>query len=316
MKKLFELVNEEVFVDCFIPSGVELKKAKNGKDFIELKLLQHDVVIDGKKWDATPEDLENIKNAAVLKAQVKVNIYMDKPQLVIVKYKPLTKEEADLSEVLSVSKFTQQEIFDEFKFTVSFCQNETLRKIVSYLFDKYEEKLAIYGGTKTHHHNKVRGLAEHTYIMLKTAKSLVENVDMYSDVNKDLLYMGIIIHDFAKMDELEANEYGIIEDYTMSGELLGHLVMGTENIVEACAKLNIDKFDKYVVMLRHMIISHHGIPEHGSNRYPMFKEAQLLYELDVMDCKVTMFDNVTDQMDNNSFSKRQWALDNRKIFKA
>lgn len=316
MKKLFELANEEVFKDYFIPTNVELKTASNGKKFLSLSLINHDITIEAKKWDATEDDFNYISTAQVLKAEVKVNIYMEKPQLVILRYKPLKKEELDLSKVISVSKYELDDMLNEFEITISNCQNENLRNITLYLYNQYKEKLSYYGGAKTHHHNKVKGLAEHTYMMLKTAKSLVENVDIYSDVDTDLLYMGIIIHDLGKIDELQANEFGIINDYTFSGELLGHLVMGSENIIEACIKLNIDKFNKKVVMLRHMIISHHGIPEHGSNRYPMFKEAQLLHELDVMDCKITMFDNVTDQIENDTFSKRQWSLDNRKIYKA
>ena len=153
--------------------------------------------------------------------------------------------------------------------------------------------------------------------MLISANASLDNdkTDLYKNINKDLLYTAILLHDIGKIEELKSNKYGIIEEYSMPGELLGHIVIGSNKIIQACNKLNIDIFDKDIVLLNHCIISHHGKLEYGSVRPPMIREAQILFELDYNSTYMDMFNNVLETLNDGEFSNRQFLMDNRKIYK-
>ena len=133
------------------------------------------------------------------------------------------------------------------------------------------------------------------------------------DVNmEDLLFAGAILHDIAKIGEFEASEQGVVSGYTVRGSLIGHLVDGAMAIEKAGEKLGTDK--NLLMLLEHMIISHHGEPEFGAAVRPMFLEAEILSQLDLLDARIYEFSNAVAPIKPGEFSSRQWALDNRKLY--
>ena len=70
-----------------------------------------------------------------------------------------------------------------------------------------------------------------------------------------------------------------------------------------------------LMLMEHMIISHHGEPDFGAAVRPMFLEAELLAELDLMDARIFEIAQAVDEVEDGEFTARQWALDNRKLFK-
>lgn len=314
--KITEIKNGDVVVADFLVVNADLKPTKNpNKQFIDLKLTNSHTEIMAKKWDANEEVLNIFKNAFAIRVKATVNEWQGDLQLIIDQFKVINETDIDISNFLPKAPLSFELMDEEFKITIENIQNPIIKNITNFIYNEKREKLKTHGGAKVQHHNFICGLMFHVYEMLMSAKSLVNNVPSFSDLNTDYLYAGIILHDIGKIDELKANKYGIIEDYTLAGELIGHLVMSSENIVEAAYKLNMDKNCVEIVMLRHMMISHHGELEYGSNRNPMTREAELLYRLDNMSCHDNMINNVLNTMDNNTFSKRQWSLDNRKIYK-
>lgn len=314
--KVTEVKAGEVIVADFLVTNAELKPTKNpNKSFIDLKLINSHSEIMAKKWDATEEILEAFKTAYAIRVKATVNEWQGDLQLIIDQYKIIEESDMDISNFLPKAPISFEEMDLEFIKTIDNIQNDIIKNVTLFIYSKKKSQLRTHGGAKVQHHNYVCGLMFHEYEMLMMAKSLVNNVPSYSNLNTDYLYAGIILHDLGKLDELKANQYGIIEDYTLVGELVGHLVIGSENIVEAAFNLGLDKNCVELVMLRHLMISHHGELEYGSNRNPMTREAELLYRLDNMNCHDTMINNVLNTMEDNTFSKRQWALDNRKIYK-
>ena len=137
---------------------------------------------------------------------------------------------------------------------------------------------------------------------------------VYSFLNTDLVYAGVILHDMAKIDEMDASELGIVSDYTIEGQLLGHIVMGAENIREAAAAVNADK--EISMILQHMIVAHHYEPDYGSPKKPMLPEAQMLHYLDDMDATMYDMKKAIDSTDPGNMSDSVWSLDKRRIYKS
>ena len=111
---------------------------------------------------------------------------------------------------------------------------------------------------------------------------------------------------------METGKSGLCSSYSVGGELIGHLVKGAMFVEETAKKLGID--DERVILLEHMILSHHGVPEFGSPVYPMFLEAEILSTLDSLDAKIYEINNAASGVNPGEFTDRQWALDNRKLF--
>lgn len=112
--------------------------------------------------------------------------------------------------------------------------------------------------------------------------------------------------------EFQLSKTGLVKSYSTEGELIGHLVKGAIYVEEAAKKLGIES--EKVVLLQHMILSHHGVPEFGSPVRPMFLEAEILSSLDSLDATIYEINNATSKVNTGDFTDRQWALDNRKLY--
>lgn len=135
---------------------------------------------------------------------------------------------------------------------------------------------------------------------------------VYPFIDRELLLAGAILHDISKLDEFDVNNAGVADGYTIEGNLLGHISMGATKIDKYAERLGIDR--SVSVLLQHMILSHHGEPEFGAAVRPMFIEAEVLSELDLMDSRVYEMREAVQGAQPNDFSGRVWALDNRKLF--
>ncbi|MBQ9987479.1 MAG: HD domain-containing protein, partial [Erysipelotrichales bacterium] len=126
-----------------------------------------------------------------------------------------------------------------------------------------------------------------------------------------LLYAGIILHDVGKVYELSGP---VTTEYTMQGKLLGHISIMQAIVYETARKLGYE--NEQVILLRHMILSHHGQYEFGSPVLPMIPEAEILNYIDNIDARMNMFTKIVEPLENGTFSGRNFSLENRQIYKA
>ena len=66
------------------------------------------------------------------------------------------------------------------------------------------------------------------------------------------------------------------------------------------------------MLLKHMILSHHGKLEYGSPKLPMLKEAEILCYIDNIDARMNMFDKAFKKTSKGQFTEKysQWNIDN------
>src|SRR5262249_22486091 len=139
----------------------------------------------------------------------------------------------------------------------------------------------------------------------------------YPELDRDLLLMGVFLHDVGKVRELSFDRNFA---YTDEGQLIGHLVIGVEMLTEKAARvpdLTGEPFPKELLLrLKHMIVSHHGTYEFGSPKLPMTPEAIALHHLDNFDAKVHSFtrDIREDRNQESSWTPFNQSLQ-RRLFK-
>ena len=149
----------------------------------------------------------------------------------------------------------------------------------------------------------------HTLSIVRLAQNICK---VYPFVDEELLISGAILHDIAKLTEFEVADTGIATGYSIEGNLLGHLTMGAEVIGRYAEKLGI--ISDVPLLLKHMCLSHHGEPEYGAAVRPMFIEAELLSELDLMDSRVYEMREAVEAAKEGEFSGKIWAMENRKLY--
>ena len=121
---------------------------------------------------------------------------------------------------------------------------------------------------------------------------------------------GILLHDVGKIEELRS---GAVTEYTLEGKLLGHISISQTMVQETADELGIE--GEKVLLLRHMILAHHGKQEFGSPVLPQIMEAEVLHMIDDMDAKMTMIQKELDKIGPGEFSAKIFTLDNRSFYK-
>lgn len=186
--------------------------------------------------------------------------------------------------------------------------NKILKDITTKIYKAHEKAFYMHPAATKFHHAYVGGLSYHTLTMLKLIDPFIE---IYPYLNRDLLYAGTILHDMSKIDEIS----GVDGEYTKEGLLIGHLVMQTSMIDLVAHELHYEK-EEEVLLLKHMIISHHGQYNFGSPKKPQIGEALLLWFIDTIDSKFTVLGETLAETQDGSFTNMISVLDKMRFYKA
>ena len=220
----------------------------------------------------------------------------------------IVTKETVLRKFYSASPLTSLEAKEEIDKYISKIENNVIREITSSLISKHEEDFYIYPAASRMHHAYVGGLAYHSIGMLHLADGFIEN---YPYLNKDYIYAGILLHDIGKTIELS----GVVNtEYSLKGQLLGHLVLGARQIENMANELGYGECEE-VLFLEHMLISHHGQPQFGSAKKPMTAEALVLWYIDTIDSKFRVLGEELEKTQTGTYTDSIGVLDRSKFYK-
>lgn len=290
-----------------------IKEAKKGvttvgKPFMSLILQDRSGDIEAKLWD-TNEEHENLYRAQVIvKVGGEIHDYRGKNQLRVKQIRPAREEEGvQISDLLPTSAIPKEELFEQLTQYFFQIQNPNISRITRNLTKKYQDQILIYPAATKNHHDYASGLLDHVVSMLKLSEAIC---DLYPTLNRDLLYAGVILHDIGKVIEL-SGPVGTM--YTVEGNLLGHISIMVNEIGQAANELKIE--GEEVMLLKHLVLSHHGKEEWGSPKKPMIQEAEILHYIDNIDAKMNMLTRALDKTKPGEFTERLFPLDNRSFYK-
>ena len=282
----------------------EQRTSSNGGKYLDLTLCDTTGDINCKMWDGT---VQPPKQGAVVKVRGTVQEYNGRLQMRIERMRtPSPADEVDVSQLMPCAPEPPQDMLREINRTIDKMKTPELQAILREMILMCGDKLSYYPAAQRVHHAERSGLLHHTVSVLRASEAILP---LYPFLDGDLLRAGAIAHDLSKTAEFISDESGNVSDYSAEGQLLGHLVHGVAQVREAARRANVT--GEYVLLLSHMIISHHGQPEHGSPRPPMFPEAEMLHLLDDMDAKMNEMEGVMRHTPAGAFSEKIWTLDRR-----
>lgn len=206
---------------------------------------------------------------------------------------------------------TTQSIFELKKRIESYLNsinNKVIKDITFDLYKKYENKFAVYPAATKFHHAYIGGLLFHTVSMLDLCDKYVE---IYPSLDRNYLISGVILHDIMKIEEFESP---VSSDYSLEGQLVGHLVMGAIEIDKIASKFKYSDKEE-VLILKHILISHHGQLAFGSPKKPMTKEALLIWYLDSIDSKLRVLEEEIEKVDEGTFTNNIMVLERSRFYK-
>jgi len=302
--------------EVFIASGKQLRTNRNGNLYLQVSLSDRTGTMAARMWNAKESVYQSFENGDYVRVLGSTQLFQGSIQLIATKLTKVNPGEVNEEDFVQLTPVDVDRLANRLREILRGIVDPNLANLAEcFLLD--EELMKKYtlapAGIKNHHAYQ-GGLLEHVVNMMEVA---IRIAPYYPQINKDLLLMGIFLHDISKIDELSYNREMI---YTDEGQLIGHLVMAVsllEKKVAETEKLSNEPIAPDIVLrLKHMIVSHHGKYEFGSPKLPMTIEAEALHHIDNLDSKIFTFDQL---MRDDLNADSPWTCYNsnlgRKFFK-
>ncbi len=285
MKYLKDYKEGDRVNDIYLCKFKQSAVTKNGKSYENVILQDKTGTIDAKIWDPNNMGIEDFDALDFIEVYGDVTSFQGASQVNVKRVRKCREGEYDPAEYLPTSKKNIGQMFGELKNIMNSLDNTYCKQLLTALFiddEEFAKKFCYSSAAKSVHHGFVGGLLEHT---LSVTRLCEYYCTQYPMLKRDLLLTAAICHDMGKVKELSPFPEN---DYTDVGNLLGHIVMGSEMISLAAAK--IDGFPAELLgELKHCILSHHGELEYGSPKKPALIEAVALNFADNTDAKMETF---------------------------
>ena len=297
MKYINTLREGETIREIYLCKGKRTAETRNGKPYDNLILQDKTGTLDGKVWSPNSNGIADYDEKDFVDVYGEVISYNGNLQLNIKQLRVAGEEEYNLADYMPTTEKSVDSMYNELLGYIAQVKNQYLQQVLQYYFVKNEAFIKAFKGhsaAKSVHHGFAGGLLEHTLSVVKFCEYLA---GAYPILNKDLLYTAAICHDIGKTKELSDFPEN---DYTDEGQLLGHIVIGTEMMSEAIRQIP-DFPVKLANELKHCILAHHGELEFGSPKKPALAEAVALNMADNTDAKMQTLTEIFKEKDTNDW---------------
>lgn len=289
-----------------------LKTTAAGKPFLSGVLADRSGTIDLKVWDYSGPIGANPADAGrIVKIRGQVSEFKGAPQLTAGRIRMADgNDQYDVSALVPVAPIDPDERLQEIRRLIDSMEDADYQSVARTMLERHLEAFRSIPAAKSVHHSFLSGLLMHTSNMLRLADYLS---GLYAGIiDRSLLLTGTLLHDFAKEREFTFSGLGMVTDYSLSGQLIGHLVMGAQEVQQCAESLGLPQ--EKSLLLQHMILSHHGEPDFGAAVRPMCAEAELLSLIDLVDSRMEIYAEALQELPEGTFSGRIFALD-KKIYR-
>ena len=311
MKEIYvkDLRKDQEFTEFFMAKTAAIKVGSNGKQYLDIALCDKTGDISGKKWDVSDSEypaLAAIKDKEIVKIKGIVVEWAGQLQIRVQRIRAAAPEDGQqMREFVKAAPEDPEDMYSYIHGAAEAMTDKDLRALCVKVLDENREKLMYYPAAQKNHHAELGGLLYHTKRMLMTGERVCQ---VYTNLNRDLVAAGVILHDMEKLNEIESEEDGIATGYSFEGQMLGHIIQGVKTLDKLTTELGFTR--EKAIMLEHMILSHHYEPEFGSPKKPLFPEAEVLHYLDILDARMFDMQDALESTEPGSFSDRIWTLDN------
>jgi 3'-5' exoribonuclease len=281
--------------EVFLLADKQLRANRNANLYLLATLRDKSGMISGLMWNVTEEGLSDINAGQMVQVRGKVQQYQGNLQMIVAQIQPATAGSYAEADFEIAPQANVAPLLARLKELLASIESATLRTLGDcFMQDEamVDALCSAPAGVKAHH-AYMGGLLEHVVSMSETATRLCE---VHPSLNRDLLLLGVLLHDLGKTRELA---WDPSFSYTDEGQLLGHMNIAVEMLNEKLRQAeNVSGYsppdEETVLRLKHMILSHHGALEFGSPVLPMTPEAIALHFIDNLDARLHEFNRAID----------------------
>lgn len=304
--------------------NAQLGRTKTDKPFLKCLIGDKSGQLAARMWSIDPGYFRTLPTDGFVYIEGETQPYQGELQLILQVIEPADPSADELRELIPSSKHDPEEMFAEVVALLGTLTHPAAKALATtYLGDEHLMSMFKRApAAKAMHHAYLGGLLEHTLTLLKLADAICP---LYPKINRDVVLLGLFLHDLGKTRELV---YDRTFSYSDRGELIGHIVDGAimlhDRAQQVMRQTGLRLPPNLILVLQHIILSHHGVPEFGAAKVPATPEAILVSCLDNMDAKTTMAlaaarpeSAVSDAGDqkgellNGNFTEKQWGLDTK-----
>ena len=295
----------------YILRAAALKTTNSGKPFLGGTICDRTGSVEIKVWDYSgPIGARADDAGRVVKIRGSVSEYRGALQVSVHRIRMAEAADTyDKSLLVPTAPIDADAALADVQRLVASIADADYRSVAETMLARHLDAFRRIPAGKTVHHSFLSGLLMHTYNMLRAADFLA---GLYPEViDRSLLLTGTLLHDFAKEREFTFSDLGIVTEYSTAGQLLGHLVMGAQEVADVARELAIA--EEKSLLLQHLLLSHHGEPDFGAAVRPMCAEAELLSYIDLIDSRMEIYAETLPGVPAGGFSQRIFALE-KKIY--
>jgi 3'-5' exoribonuclease len=300
-------VNEKICQNLLLISKKAGTSVSN-EPYLALTFQDHTGTIEGRYWRSTPEADAAAKVGEVVQVSGEVTSYKNMLQLKVTRLMNVDQSSVDMAGFVRMSAVSEQTQKEQVQVILASLHNARIKTLVQGMMDLVGEDFYTAPAAKTYHQNWKGGLAEHTLGICRMAEAAAEE---YPVLDRDLLVGGALIHDLGKTRELTS---GLTLDMTEEGRLTGHISIGHAMLVEVAQAKGLADSEE-ALLLRHMMLAHHGHLEFGSPVLPAIPEAEALSILDNLDARMSMLAVSLKSVKPGEWSAKVNAMEGRMFYK-
>lgn len=303
--KINELCEEGKISLPVLITRCEIGRTNKNLPYLSLTLEDKTGVLDAKFWNLTEEQAAKWQAGQIVEATGDLIRYRNAWQL---RVRTLEETEGDVMDFVQAAPMSRAEMEAKVSELVDQIENPIIQDLTREMIDMKREDFFSYPAAVRNHHAYPGGLAWHSLSMVALALNIV---DLYPFLDRDLMIAGILLHDIAKTEEYSQ---ALLPEYTSAGNLIGHISMGAMLLDRVAVALDIEDKEE-VMLLKHMVLSHHGRTDFGSPVVPMTAEAEVLSQIDNLDSKLNMIEQNLLAVEPGKFGPRTFALENRMFYR-
>ncbi len=302
MSRLFinSLKENDVVSEVYRIVDKALRPNKNGVLYLQFSLTDRTGAISGRLWNATEDLFRRFVDGDFVRCEGVVQRFQGNLQFIAKKLTKVESSSVDADDFSNGKTVDSAALMKRLSDLLHKINDRRLIDLVDCFLtdDRFVERFSsAYAGVRLHHAYP-GGLLEHTVAMLEIARFL--GTLYQGTLNSDVLALGVFLHDVGKTVELSEDASAPV--YTNEGQALGHALLGIEILNRKIAeveKLTGEPFDSNTALiLKHLILSHHGVAENGAAKTPMCLEAVALHYIDSLDAKLAEFKKYMDDDPN------------------
>lgn len=303
-----------IFDGFFIVLLKQQRMTKTNKPYLNLILGDKTGQVEARVWDPNdPRIAKDFDKGSVVKARGAVSRFDERLQMKVDQLRLAHEGEYEKMDLLPATQYDVDALWEQLQATIASFTNDDLKRLLQTILADQAVATAFREAPAARqlHHAWLGGLLEHVISLLTMAERVAAH---YPLLDRDLLLTGVILHDIGKTRELS---WTTGFDYTIEGNLLGHIQFGTEMVDKAVEQL--PGFpERLRTLVIHMILAHHGKLEFGSPKLPMIPEALALNFVDDFDAKMQAMQSEFDKCEREGKSGEEmtgkvWSLDNRQL---